>query len=227
MNMPKTYILSLVLSLEYCLKNERVISKNLRLLEFLISSFGGVVMDDRRPIVQNERRNWKLLYDPIIKKGIQKLYRFDGIVPGNANANLSVRHLSDPRLISARSRGKVDAADLHIPSFKVDENYVGKPPSTEVSFFDVNDNVSQSFLEDLCKKCGDIEEVRIFYHAKTKVHLGIGRVVFRKIKAAAYCVEKYNNAPIMGKPVRAMLDPLGKQQTVLMGRDMRRVLFPP
>ncbi len=29
----------------------------------------------------NDRRNWKLLVDPLLKKGLPKLYRFDGHCP--------------------------------------------------------------------------------------------------------------------------------------------------
>jgi hypothetical protein len=29
----------------------------------------------------NDKRSWKLLIDPQLKKGLQKLYRFDGVCP--------------------------------------------------------------------------------------------------------------------------------------------------
>lgn len=46
----------------------------------------------------------------------------------------------------------------------------------EVTFVNLNNNVNQTFLRDMCKGFGDIEDVIIHYHPKSKRHLGIGMV---------------------------------------------------
>ena len=42
----------------------------------------GVSCTTNRPDDVNQRKNYKLLIDPAIKKGHQKIYRFDGVFPG-------------------------------------------------------------------------------------------------------------------------------------------------
>ena len=54
--------------------------------------------------------------------------------------------------------------------------YVGTPLPKEVTFTNLNDNINSNFLEDMCKGFGNIEEVQIFTHPKTRKHLGVGRV---------------------------------------------------
>lgn len=95
--------------------------------------------------------------------------------------------------------------------FKIDENYVGKPPSIEVTIFHLNDNIDKQFLRDLVEKYGQIEELFIYYHPQTNKHLGIGRVVFEDVKSAKLCVEKLNSTSVMGKVLRVFLDPFGEE----------------
>ena len=42
----------------------------------------GVSCTSQRVDDVNQRKNYKLLIDPAIKKGHQKIYRFDGVFPG-------------------------------------------------------------------------------------------------------------------------------------------------
>ena len=58
-----------------------------------------------------------------------------------------------------------------------DEYYIGKPLEKEVTFTNLNDNINQRFLEDMCRALGHVEECEIFYHIKTKKHLGIAKVI--------------------------------------------------
>ena len=48
----------------------------------LYTAVNGVLNSFGRPDEGDERRNYKLLIDPAIKKGHQKIYRFDGVFPG-------------------------------------------------------------------------------------------------------------------------------------------------
>ena len=58
-----------------------------------------------------------------------------------------------------------------------DENYVGTVLPKEVTFCNLNNNISESFLRDMCKNFGGvIEEATVYYHPKTRRHLGIGTV---------------------------------------------------
>ncbi len=46
----------------------------------------------------------------------------------------------------------------------------------EVTFTNLNDNINQKFLESMVKDLGVIEEIKIYYHPKTKKHLGVAKV---------------------------------------------------
>lgn len=93
--------------------------------------------------------------------------------------------------------------------FKIDSNYVGEPPSIEVTIFHLNDNIDKQFLRDMVQKYGIIEELFIYYHPISNKHLGISRVVFETVKGAKLCVEKLNNTSVMGKILQVFLDPFG------------------
>ena len=69
-------------------------------------------------------------------------------------------------------------------AFQYDEYYVGKPLAKEVTFVNLNDNINQVFLEDMCKGFGTIEEVKIYFHPRTKKHLGVGKVSFVNVQHA-------------------------------------------
>ena len=57
-----------------------------------------------------------------------------------------------------------------------DQYSVGTILPKEVTFVNLNNNVNQAFLRDMCKGIGNIEDVIIYYHPKSKRHLGIGMV---------------------------------------------------
>ena len=57
-----------------------------------------------------------------------------------------------------------------------DQYYVGAILPKEVTFTNLNDNINQNFLRDMCKGFGVVEDVKIYFHPKTKKHLGIGKV---------------------------------------------------
>ena len=69
-----------------------------------------------------------------------------------------------------------------INSLQYDEYFVGKPLAKEVTFANLNDNINQNFLEDMCKNFGAIEEVKIYYHPRTKKHLGVGKVKYLAVE---------------------------------------------
>ena len=60
--------------------------------------------------------------------------------------------------------------------FQFDEYYVGTILPKEVTFTNLNDNINQNFLLDMVKGFGPVEECKIYYHPKTKKHLGIAKV---------------------------------------------------
>uniref|UniRef100_T1INR7 [histone H3]-lysine(4) N-trimethyltransferase n=1 Tax=Strigamia maritima TaxID=126957 RepID=T1INR7_STRMM len=131
---------------------------------------------------EKKKRNYKLLVDPALKKGAAKLIRYDGVVP----------------------------ADNTMP-LQIDDNYVGVPPPLEISITHLNNNINHSFLEDMLKKFGVIEDMLIYYHPKTKKHLGLAHVTFTCIKAAKACVEKLNQTSVMGDIINVFLDTFGKE----------------
>lgn len=93
--------------------------------------------------------------------------------------------------------------------FKIDNNYVGEPPALEITITNLNDNINKSFLESLVYKYGAIEDCCIFYHPKTKKHLGIARVTFNETKSAKLCIDKLNQTSVMGNKIDVYFDAFG------------------
>ncbi len=90
--------------------------------KFMSTSFNGVTESHHPgPGGQGERkwRSYKLLVDPILKKGQQKLYRYDGVAPGPSGADFSVNVVRDPRSRLSRFWKGREKYDLPVPKFKV------------------------------------------------------------------------------------------------------------
>uniref|UniRef100_A0A4W3HV63 RRM domain-containing protein n=1 Tax=Callorhinchus milii TaxID=7868 RepID=A0A4W3HV63_CALMI len=113
----------------------------------------------------------------------------------------------DPRV--GRIWTKSKELDLPIPKFKVDEQYVGPVPPKQVTFAKLNDNVREEFLRDMCKKYGEVEEVKILYNPKNKKHLGIAKVVFATVKGAKETVQHLHSTSVMGNIIHVVLDTKG------------------
>ncbi|XP_050503124.1 histone-lysine N-methyltransferase SETD1 isoform X1 [Diabrotica virgifera virgifera] len=155
-------------------------------------------------------RNYKLIVDPLIKKGATvKIYRYDGVIPNDTSYPPVIPR--DPRSNLTRIWARLETLDLPVPRFKIDQNYVGEPPTIEVTIFHLNDNIDTHFLRDMLQKFGAIEELFIYYHPVTSRHLGIGRAIFESVKSAKACVEKLNNTSVMGKILEVFLDPFGEK----------------
>ncbi|KAG7187904.1 hypothetical protein KM043_013872 [Ampulex compressa] len=159
--------------------------------------------------IAQKPRNYKLLVDPFLVKGATKLYRYDGVVPGDPTyPQVQPR---DPRSQLTRIWTRLEQLDLPVPRFKIDSNYCGDPPPLEVTFCHLNDNIDKTFLADMVQKFGMSEELTVYYHPLTNKHLGIARVVFESTKASKACVEKLNNTSVMGRILRVFLDPFGEE----------------
>lgn len=74
----------------------------------------------------------------------------------------------------------------------------------------MNDNINRPFLEDLLKKFGAVEDMIIYYHPKTKKHLGLARVTFVSVQSAKTCVEKLHQTSVMGNIISVFHDVFGK-----------------
>ena len=110
------------------------------------------------PAVEEVKKNFKLLIDPAIKKGHAKVIRYDGVLTGQPPVTLK-----DPRRIKSKI-WTIDVADLPVPDFKIDKNYVGSMPRNTVRFSGLNDNVNRKFLYELCESYGDIKEYKVQFH---------------------------------------------------------------
>lgn len=64
----------------------------------------------------------------------------------------------------------------------------------------------------MLKKFGAVEESSIYYHPKSKKHLGLARILFESTKVAKSCVERLNQTSVMGNIIKVFLDPFGKFQ---------------
>jgi histone-lysine N-methyltransferase SETD1 len=62
----------------------------------------------------------------------------------------------------------------------------------------------------MCIKFGEISESKIYYHPKTRKHLGIGKIVFKLTKSAKDCVQGLHQTTKMGTVMNVFLDTLGK-----------------
>ncbi|KAH8379364.1 hypothetical protein KR009_004441 [Drosophila setifemur] len=153
-------------------------------------------------------RNFKLLADPQLVKCGAKLYRYDGVVPGDPTyPTITPR---DPRNPLIRIRAKpVEPLLLLIPRFVIDADYVGQPPAIEVTVVNLNDNIDKQFLSSMLDKCGTSDEIIIYHHPTTNKHMGIARIVFESTKGARQFVEKYNQKSVMGKILNVFCDPFG------------------
>nr|CAD7258232.1 unnamed protein product [Timema shepardi] len=155
----------------------------------------------------HKTRNYKLLIDPCLVKGAAKLYRYDGNVPNDASyPQIQVR---DPRSQLTRIWTRLEPLDIPVPKFKIDRNYVGKPPPVEVTICNMNDNIDRAFLTDMVLKFGEVEELSIYYHPISNRHLGLARIVFENVKSAQFCVDRLNNTSVMGKVLSVFLDEFG------------------
>ncbi|KAK1884235.1 Histone-lysine N-methyltransferase SETD1B-A [Dissostichus eleginoides] len=156
-------------------------------------------------------RSYKLIIDPALKKGSHKLYRYDGLTFNMPNPGMPpVDMVRDPRI--GRLWTKYKETDLPVPTFKIDECYIGPVPPKEVTFARLNDNIREGFLSDMCKKFGEIEHVEILYNPKNKKHLGIAKVVFENVKAAKVAVQSLHKTSVMGNFIHVELDPKGENR---------------
>ena len=96
----------------------------------------------------------------------------------------------------------------------MDEFYVGQIPLKEVTFARLNDNVREAFLAEMCRKYGEVEEVEILLHPKTRKHLGLARVLFASTRGAKESVKHLHNTSVMGNIIHAQLDVKGSGRPV-------------
>ncbi|CAM9200010.1 unnamed protein product, partial [Lampetra planeri] len=95
---------------------------------------------------------------------------------------------------------------------ELDEFYVGPIPLKEVTFARLNDNIKEPFLAEMCAKFGDVEEMEILFHPKTRKHLGLARVLFTSTRGAKDTVKQLHNTSVMGNIIHAQLDIKGQQR---------------
>ncbi|XP_061586204.1 histone-lysine N-methyltransferase SETD1B-like [Cololabis saira] len=165
---------------------------------------------EREPLPQ-DWKSCKLIIDPALTKGLYKVCRYDGQVFNIPDLGLfPVDVVRDPRI--CRLWSKHNKTELLVPKFKIDEWYVGPVPPREVTFLKLNDNVRETFLTDMCKKYGNIEEVEIFYNPRNKKHWGIAKVVFDTVRAAKDAVQHLHQVSVMGNIIHVKIDPKGENR---------------
>lgn len=92
---------------------------------------------------------------------------------------------------------------------------MGPIPLKEVTFARLNDNIKEPFLADMCAKFGEVEEMEILFHPKTKKHLGLARVLFTSTRGAKDTVKQLHNTSVMGNIIHAQLDIKGKLTLII------------
>ncbi|XP_030592728.1 histone-lysine N-methyltransferase SETD1B-A-like isoform X2 [Archocentrus centrarchus] len=175
-------------------------------------------MESENQTTERERqpqhwRSCKLIIDPALTNGLYKVCRYDGQyfnLPVEDLGLLPVVTVRDPRI--CRLWSKHNKTDLLVPKFKIDEWYVAPVPPKEVTFSKLNDNVNETFLTNMCKKYGNIEELEIFYNPRNKKHLGIAKVTFDTVRAAKDAVQHLHETSVMGNIIHVELDPKGENR---------------
>ncbi|XP_034046456.1 histone-lysine N-methyltransferase SETD1A [Thalassophryne amazonica] len=156
-------------------------------------------------------KSYKLVQDPAIRRDTQKIYRYDGVHFSVPDSGFNpVGELRDPR--PRRLWSRYTELSLPVPKFKLDEFYVGPIPLKEVTFARLNDNIKEPFLTEMCAKFGEVEEMEILFHPKTKKHLGLARVLFTSTRGAKDTVKHLHNTSVMGNIIHAQLDIKGQQR---------------
>ncbi|XP_061701159.1 histone-lysine N-methyltransferase SETD1A isoform X1 [Syngnathoides biaculeatus] len=166
---------------------------------------------DAQKAVSLQWTSFKLVQDPAIRRVAQKIYRYDGVhfsVPDSGFP--PVGELRDPR--PRRLWSRYSEMVLPVPKFKLDEFYVGPIPLKEVTFARLNDNIKEPFLAEMCAKFGEVEEMEILFHPKTRKHLGLARVLFTSTRGAKDTVKQLDNTSVMGNIIHAQLDIKGQQR---------------
>ena len=151
---------------------------------------------------------------------------------------------NDPRfaILKPKRNWRADPLDLPLPKFivcfslfmfiltlfvcclfksfllllKCDDHWIGPVPAKEVTFANLNDNIDQRFLEEMCSKFGEIAECRICYNEKTRKHLGLGKVVFQSERSAKECCFAYNQRTKMGNIMTVFLDTMGRERAKMI-----------
>ncbi|BHF72925.1 Histone-lysine N-methyltransferase setd1b [Sparganum proliferum] len=172
----------------------------------------------------------KLLRDPALDPSCRaKVYRIDGFITGVSprgvyfalkDSSVDPVPVCDPR-ISAQFRAlcRKPAADLLVPNFKFDSYYIGECPEKEVTFSNLNDNITFKNLEAMCREFGTIEEAKVYYHPKDQKHLGVGK----STRSAKLCANKLNNTSKMGNIMTVELDVLGKKRHKLIAEQLQNL----
>nr|XP_055049801.1 histone-lysine N-methyltransferase SETD1A isoform X2 [Misgurnus anguillicaudatus] len=156
-------------------------------------------------------KSYKLVQDPALRRVTQKIYRYDGIHFNIQDSGFpAVGDLRDPR--PRRIWSRHTELSLPVPKFKLDEYYVGPIPLKEVTFARLNDNIKEPFLAEMCAKFGEVEEMEILFHPKTRKHLGLARVLFTSTRGAKDTVKHLHNTSVMGNIVHVQLDIKGQQR---------------
>lgn len=165
--------------------------------------------------------DYKLLIDPQIRKGEEKLVRYGGEAYNTENHGQGVVIIRDPRPRMNRLWSRRERCDLPVPRYKVDEWYIGAVPPREITFSKLNDNITKQFMEKMCSKYGKLERVRVYYHPKNQKHMGLSKVVFSSMKSAAECVKQLHNTSVMGNVIHAQIDSKGELLNKLFQRIAR------
>ncbi|XP_039257076.2 uncharacterized protein LOC120333780 [Styela clava] len=170
---------------------------------------------------QIKKKDYKLLVDPQIRRGEEKLFRYEGVAYNTENHGQGVVVLRDPRPRMNRLWSRRERCELPVPRYKVDEWYIGAVPPREVTFSRLNDNITKQFMEKMCIKFGKLERVRVYHHPKTQKHMGLSKVVFSSIKSASECVKKLHQTSVMGNVIHAQIDCKGEILNKLFQRIVR------
>lgn len=106
----------------------------------------------------------------------------------------------------SKTKGVEEPLDFALTQFVIDDNYVGDPPSVQVSIQNLNDNIDENFLKKDLTKLGRIRTLEIIRNPKNGQHLGLAKVQFEDVSVAQACVDNFNGKHIMGRQLCVFKD---------------------
>ena len=98
--------------------------------------------------------------------------QYVGVVPPReltfSNLNDKYKHTDEHR--------QIGQTEDEISLSQVDAQYVGVVPPRELTFSNLNDNIDDEFLNKMCAKFGQLDQVKIYAHPETRKSLGLAKV---------------------------------------------------
>lgn len=134
-------------------------------------------------LVSTKKVNYKVMYDPELKKDSKKgnaiIYRFkgEGVQQPLKDPRIPVKHNYAKYCLTKKSKHTQYKA-LVVPTFQYDKNSVGQPPSSEIVVWNFHSNFSSKIIKSNFETFGKVLEVEMISDPISATPLGVCRLKF-------------------------------------------------